>query len=833
VQATASATDAGDYCFKLVDASGGDLDGYTVYAEVVIAGADLTLQHFRWRNDDGSEVAGTDTIQLEDTNDTISTGTLGSTINWSHTVDASSNTILIVSVAIDGKTGSDTINSITYGGQSLSHTAAEENYNRADATVEFWYLRDPPTGSNQIEMDTGGSAAYAAIAMAFTGVDVTTDSSWHGTYAYDDGPSGAPSITAVSSASGELVLDMFGIANDEGATPHAEQTLVRVAEQGAVANGASTEPGAASVDMSWSGVNDKWTLIAVPLKPATLSAATFTEGEDVKLIELAKQTTTRLRLLVSNPGNLGATNVELELQVAEKGSGCDTASYTAVDSDTHWTMVDVADANITDGEATSNITDGTDDALTDPGGGSWQNGELKDLTDSVTAMDFASTQFTEVEFAIQATASATDAGEYCFRLYDINNNEPLDTYDMYGQVNLAGATAVKLASFTATGKDESVKVSWTTEHELNNMGFNLYRSDSPGGPFVKLNSRLIPGSNFAGMGKTYEYIDTDVSKGELYYYRLEDIETSGKRGNHGPICVDWDGDGMPDDWEILYGLDPTVDDSMQDYDNDGLTNLEEYENGTDPFNTDTDGDGIPDGEDTNDDTLADRQATRSLTRGVEVIAEDATGITLELKTDGFDTSSVYAGGQEFERLKIAEYVHGWSNDIGQPEVPVKGILVDIPEDMAATLTVLETETVIHEGYQVYPVPEDLAVENGSVSSVGEGFVWDEATYSEDAFYPDLIAAVGASYVFRSQLKQQVVFYPLTFNPVSGEITQYSRIRVRIDYVANTLAKVNGKQPLPWKPPLKSNYFDSIPPAGVMASVFGAPPAFVNHRLRAS
>jgi hypothetical protein len=141
-----------------------------------------------------------------------------------------------------------------------------------------------------------------------------------------------------------------------------------------------------STTFSWDQTaSDYWAIGAIAIQPATIgTAATFAEAEDVKLIELAKQTTTRLRLLVSNEGNLGATNVELELQVAEKGSGCDSASYTAVDSDSHWTMVDVAAANITDGEATFNITDGVDDALTDPNGGSWQSGELKDLSDSIT-----------------------------------------------------------------------------------------------------------------------------------------------------------------------------------------------------------------------------------------------------------------------------------------------------------------------------------------------------------------------------------------------------------------------------------------------------------------
>ncbi len=54
--------------------------------------------------------------------------------------------------------------------------------------------------------------------------------------------------------------------------------------------------------------------------------------------------------------------------------------------------------------------------------------------------------------------------------------------------------------------------------------------------------------------------------------------------------------GIPDDWAIAHGLDPN-DPAMpfEDPDHDGLTNLQEFQRGTDPHNPDTDGDGIPDG----------------------------------------------------------------------------------------------------------------------------------------------------------------------------------------------------------------------------------------------
>ncbi|WPD25094.1 MAG: hypothetical protein SD837_12785 [Candidatus Electrothrix scaldis] len=46
---------------------------------------------------------------------------------------------------------------------------------------------------------------------------------------------------------------------------------------------------------------------------------------------------------------------------------------------------------------------------------------------------------------------------------------------------------------------------------------------------------------------------------------------------------DDDNDGMPDDWEIQYGLNPEApNDANLDMDNDGISNLDEYLGGSEP-----------------------------------------------------------------------------------------------------------------------------------------------------------------------------------------------------------------------------------------------------------
>ncbi|MDX9702680.1 MAG: hypothetical protein RBU23_06520 [Candidatus Auribacterota bacterium] len=115
-------------------------------------------------------------------------------------------------------------------------------------------------------------------------------------------------------------------------------------------------------------------------------------------------------------------------------------------------------------------------------------------------------------------------------------------------------------------------------------------------------------------------------------------------------CVDNDNDGMPDEWELAYGLDITRDDSLEDNDNDGLTNIFEYQIGTYPNNPDSDNDGLPDGKEiAQKRTINVNTTTFDMQHAPEVISlSDRYLICWTSKNTDGDKTGIY--GQFIDRL---------------------------------------------------------------------------------------------------------------------------------------------------------------------------------------
>ena len=98
-------------------------------------------------------------------------------------------------------------------------------------------------------------------------------------------------------------------------------------------------------------------------------------------------------------------------------------------------------------------------------------------------------------------------------------------------------TLIELTSFDAAAGWKRIVLSWKTESETDNAGFNIYRSESANGDYTKINGSLIPAKGSSTQGATYQFIDRDVEKGKTCYYKLEDIDLSGKATLNGPVSA--------------------------------------------------------------------------------------------------------------------------------------------------------------------------------------------------------------------------------------------------------------------------------------------------------
>lgn len=108
-----------------------------------------------------------------------------------------------------------------------------------------------------------------------------------------------------------------------------------------------------------------------------------------------------------------------------------------------------------------------------------------------------------------------------------------------------------------------------------------------------------------------ETVDADVSLNQVTQdtdgdgledgYEIWDFKTKwNEKDSGGKYIVDSDGDGFPDSYEVFtLGTDPAVaNETGKDSDGDGLTDLEEYHKGTDPWLRDSDFDNTSDRSDT-------------------------------------------------------------------------------------------------------------------------------------------------------------------------------------------------------------------------------------------
>jgi alpha-tubulin suppressor-like RCC1 family protein len=264
--------------------------------------------------------------------------------------------------------------------------------------------------------------------------------------------------------------------------------------------------------------------------------------------------------------------------------------------------VSALSANVADGRVVSNEghfyfgSDSSGHFATYYGSGTWNNTQSHSLTLALGAFQILESvnNGTETAYinglqldsrsnAMGAFSSGFDLGKNWsgslaeLLIYDraLNDSEraTVENYlnRRYSIISAVPSAPTGLAG-SATASNQ-VTLTWTAQA---NVGFKLERKAGSNGTYSTVANPLL--------GST-TYVDNGLTSDTQYFYRLRATNLLGDSGPSNEISAtprsDMDGNGLNDSWEIQYfghtGVDPNA-----DPDADGLTNLEEFQLGSNP-----------------------------------------------------------------------------------------------------------------------------------------------------------------------------------------------------------------------------------------------------------
>jgi len=175
---------------------------------------------------------------------------------------------------------------------------------------------------------------------------------------------------------------------------------------------------------------------------------------------------------------------------------------------------------------------------------------------------------------------------------------------------------------------------------------------------------------------------------------------------------------------------------------------------------------------------------------IAVLSSSDRETIIEIKLDDFLVDSLAADGRVYHRLKIPDYAT--TLEVGRPELPVITELVAVPGRAEVAVTVVEAESELRSGYEVYPFQKPLPEGQRRME-----FDRDDVFYSSDRSWPERPATAGEPAVWRDVRVVTLRVCPFQYNPAERELRVYRRLVVRLDYADGSDRNVHeyGRRPV--------------------------------------
>ncbi len=172
---------------------------------------------------------------------------------------------------------------------------------------------------------------------------------------------------------------------------------------------------------------------------------------------------------------------------------------------------------------------------------------------------------------------------------------------------------------------------------------------------------------------------------------------------------------------------------------------------------------------------------------VAVLENTPERIVVEYDYADFIQTSVDINGQKFTELSFPHEPQ--LHEAGAPALPFVPRSVILADELNYVVAVDEAASTFYELYNI-----DVAPSKGhftrDIDPASVPYLFDEALYRTDAFYPGQLAALGQPYIMRDYRGAVINTYPLQYNPVTRTLRVYTSMVVEVVGEQNNAQIVN-------------------------------------------
>ncbi len=169
----------------------------------------------------------------------------------------------------------------------------------------------------------------------------------------------------------------------------------------------------------------------------------------------------------------------------------------------------------------------------------------------------------------------------------------------------------------------------------------------------------------------------------------------------------------------------------------------------------------------------------------KIISSTSSYIEIEYYPSFQVRQQVKFNGQSFDLINFKNAIENSINKPGSPDIRSRYFALFLPSEDKNVISVIDFDENDVSGINLAPIPDyrlkNPGFNNYDFNNVDYVYNKDSKYYSANKFYPDKIAELSNPGTIRENVLANIILNPYQYNPVTGVLKQYTRIRVRVTF----------------------------------------------------